>query len=164
MLKKFLFLFCLYSFNLHSQSFQAVVCSAGNLSGGFVYYNLGEPVTATVSQSSLTLTEGFIQPIDSNALALNINKDNEASMEILTYPNPFCDYIKLKIKNDNSGKFTIEIIDVLGRRVPVRFHSSGSGQGEQEYIVDTSLITKGNYFIHVISQKQTVKIIKIVKV
>jgi hypothetical protein len=164
MLKKLLFLFCFYSFNLYSQSFQSLVCSTGNVSNSFVYYNLGETITTTFSQSTLILTQGFIQPHDSSSvIMLSSNEKNEENIEVITFPNPFSNNITLQIKNSEPQNSSIQIIDILGRAMPVSFQSEQSGSMSQSYFINTSFIQSGNYFIRIVNQNKLVKVIKIIK-
>jgi hypothetical protein len=162
MLKKLLFLFCFYSFNLYSQSFPNVVCTAGNFSANFVYYNMGEPLTATLTQIPQIITQGFIQP-PVGSIALTVNESKTGSTEVIAYPNPFFNHITVQIKNAGSENLSFQMNDILGRIVPVQFQTGGINRDEQEYYINTSFIEKGNYFIRVMIQYQTVNIIKVIK-
>jgi hypothetical protein len=162
MVKKIFFLFCFYSLNIHSQTFPSVTCSTGKFFNNFVYYNLGEPQTITLSQPFLVLTQGFIQPPDNNiVLALSDNKEN--SFEVISFPNPFNDHISLQIKNAGAENISIEMLDVLGRIIPVSFQIDRTNSNVDEYSVNTSSVSSGTYFIRVLLQPQTLKIIKIIK-
>lgn len=165
MFKKALFLFCFYSVNLYSQSFPNVVCSSGNFSNSFVYYNLGEAITTTLSQSTLVLTQGFIQPpVDTVAvITFSANEKNKGDLEVLTFPNPFSDNITLQIRNMDSQNFEIQIVDIWGRIIPVEFQLENTEPKVQKYYINTSHIQSGNYFIRVVNQSKLVKVVKIIK-
>jgi hypothetical protein len=136
------------------------VNSTGGLHGSFVYYNLGESLTQTLSQGSMDLTQGFIQP-PQPTISVAIN-EGTSGFEIITYPNPFLDNLTLQIKNGPED-LSIRLIDILGRPVPVNFKEADFNEDLKYISINTTLLGKGNYFIHVIDKTKNLRIIKVVK-
>lgn len=71
------------------------------------------------------------------------------------YPNPFNDYIQIKV--DNQYKFDLNLIDINGRII-----SQNKNLFSSNYQLNTSSLEKGIYFLEIIFQNQTQRI-KIVK-
>ncbi len=67
-IKKYLFLLCVNSTLLYSQSSSPNVVnslgSSGTAGGITVHYSVGEPMIATASNTNNTVTQGFLQPND----------------------------------------------------------------------------------------------------
>ncbi len=163
MIKQLLILFYFCSLKLYSQPFPSVVCATGNLSNDFVYYNLGDILTTTLSSNSSILTQGFIQLTSADAVVVTINEKSENFIKTSVYPNPFDNTITLQIKNLDSQNPIIQIVDILGRAVPYTFNIESTNPNEKKYFINTSSFKSGSYFIQVIIQQQVVEIIKTIK-
>ncbi|MBI4647513.1 MAG: T9SS type A sorting domain-containing protein [Bacteroidia bacterium] len=118
-------------------------------SGGGYYTNqyasicltIGEPVIETISNDSLTLTQGFQQG-DWEITA--ITEVKMPCIEVLLYPNPAKDYISLIIRYDGAEFFTMEMCDADGKTLV----TAGLKQNDIQSI-DMLGYAPGQYFIKI---------------
>ena len=115
-------------------------------------WSVGEPAIATLSNSSIILTQGFLQPDvhvhNSGIETINVSND------ISVFPNPVHDQLFIKQSSDIIE--TLTLYNALGQRITEqRFESP---------VLDMSLLEPGIYFINLVTygqrQVHTFKIIK----
>lgn len=105
---------------LYSVSTQGGYYSNGKIN---VSYNIGDPIFYSDSNffETYIIFQGFEQPDRFDVVPPVITGDN---FEIKYGPNPFKDYIDITIVSTDGlpskESFTISVIDVLGRRMPVK--------------------------------------------
>ncbi len=77
--------------------------------------------------------------------------------EISTSPNPFADYITIKITGGNNSK-QISLFDIYGKIV----YENNATSSDNEYVIDTSNLSKGIYLLTAKDEDTTItkKIIK----
>ncbi|MEO8765341.1 MAG: PA14 domain-containing protein [Ginsengibacter sp.] len=105
--------------------------------------------------------------VESNRSALAVNKEGidktipaVTQVSAKTYPNPFVDYIELKITGGVAGSYQLMLVDISGRVIWTKIGMKSAGNFEQS--INTSALMAGSYFLKVI-QNKTSSVIKLVK-
>ena len=158
MMRTILFFFCILCC-LNSLSAQVISQQVINTTGKTTTLNtielswsVGEPAIATLKNSSILLTQGFLQPDvhvhNSGIETINVSND------ISVFPNPVHDQLFIKQSSDLIE--SISLYNALGQRLSEeRFDSK---------VLDMSLLKPGIYFINLVTyghrQVHTFKIIK----
>ena len=115
-------------------------------------WSVGEPEIATLKNSTVVLTQGFLQPDvhvhNSSIETINISND------ISVFPNPVHDQLFIKQSSDIIE--TMSLYNALGQRI--------MEQKFESPILDMSLLKPGIYFINLVTyghrEVHTFKIIK----
>ena len=92
-----------------------VIASAGGYGASdniTLSWTLGELAVTTLQQGDLILTQGFQQSMLGEVDAVNLP---EVDWEIVAYPNPVKDELKIQFNMQEPNDFWIEIQDVTGR-------------------------------------------------
>jgi photosystem II stability/assembly factor-like uncharacterized protein len=128
------------------------------LGGGNFEITVGQPFRsihfANSTTGYATASGGEIyKNITGNMLSL-IELDNKKIIKI--YPNPSSDEVTVSFDEIPTQKFTIEIIDSLGKIISAQDYNN-----ENNIIINTRLMSKGVYFLTVINvdKRQTQKLI-----
>ena len=99
-----------------SQSIEKFSIDSGGAStavnGIEVLYTIGEVVVQEISTPTVSLSEGFINPIANEALSTTDYQLSSANISI--YPNPTSQYINIKT---DVILTKIELFDVLGKQI-----------------------------------------------
>ncbi len=141
----------LFNKSLHSQIITAGTISsfAGSVNNSTISinYSVGEVAIKTISNSSVSLTQGFLQPkLVITTGIVEISNDDE----ILVYPNPCIDYVYIK----SNDLITWEIFDTNGKSI-----STGDTTK-----IETNYLANGIYYISLLSKninnKKSIKLIK----
>lgn len=117
-------------------------------------WTIGEPVTATVSNGTSTLTQGFQQPTLLIATAQNEQND---LLSLLVYPNPTADYVTLKLDQSNQTLYNFRVFDSAGKLV-----NEGKANATNPNISFQGLAS-GQYTVSLLnsnSKQQSISIIK----
>lgn len=143
---------------LKAQSLVPQVVSSSGGSGqnaqGSLDWTIGEPVTATVSDGSSTLTQGFQQP--TLLIATSINENN-LSANLLVYPNPTADYVILKFDAAMEQQYNFKIFDMAGKLI-----NQGKATPTNPKISFEGLAS-GQYNVSIISANSKTQNISIIK-
>ena len=139
-----------------SSSISAQIITAGTISSFAgsvnnstisINYSVGEVAIKTISNSSVSLTQGFLQPklvITTGIVEVSDNDD------VLIYPNPSVDYVFIK----SNDLVTWEIFDSSGKSILI---------GDTTKI-ETNQLANGIYYMELLSKnkgnKKTIKLIK----
>ena len=139
-----------------SNSISAQIITAGTISSFAgsvnnstisINYSVGEVAIKTISNSSVSLTQGFLQPklvITTGIVEVSDNDD------VLVYPNPSVDYVFIK----SNDLVTWEIFDSSGKSILI---------GDTTKI-ETNQLANGIYYMELLSKnkgnKKTIKLIK----
>lgn len=139
-----------------SSSITAQIITAGTISSFAgsvnnstisINYSVGEVAIKTISNSSVSLTQGFLQPklvITTGIVEVSDNDD------VLVYPNPNVDYVFIK----SNDLVTWEIFDSSGKSILI---------GDTTKI-ETNQLANGIYYMELLSKnkgnKKTIKLIK----
>ncbi|MBU0763803.1 MAG: T9SS type A sorting domain-containing protein, partial [Bacteroidetes bacterium] len=132
----------------HGQSISPEVIS----SGGGEYENayasisitIGEPVTETISNGTITLTQGFQQG------AIEILVIEESKMPEITvnlYPNPATDNINLVIVSEGNEIFSYQLCDNSGK-----ITKSENVTRAVKSDIDISGLAQGQYYLRIICE------------
>lgn len=83
---------------LHAQN--TISASGGNASGsgGSVSYSVGQIVYTTNTGTNGSAAQGVQQPYEISVVTAN-EEALDISLEMVVYPNPATDFVKLRIKN-----------------------------------------------------------------
>lgn len=81
-------------------------CSCGSIS-----WTIGEPVSDTYLSTN-ALTKGFHQP---KKIAVSNLSDLNKKNNLLAYPNPAADYLKLDFTRMEPGVYSIELFETSGK-------------------------------------------------
>jgi hypothetical protein len=146
-----LFLSVIASCSIRAQIITAGTISsfAGSVNNSTISinYSVGEVAIKTISNSSVSLTQEFLQPklvITTGIVEVSDNDD------VLVYPNPSVDYVF--IKSNDLVKW--EIFDSSGKSILI---------GDTTKI-ETSQLANGIYYMELLSKnkgnKKTIKLIK----
>lgn len=92
------------------------------------------------SEKTLTISSVGV----SETLSQNIDLD--------IYPNPATDHINLKVDTKNGNKFTLRIIDQLGRII----YEYTENSSQSTFKFDTSKFSSGVYVVSVVSDNETI--------
>ncbi|MEX0986310.1 MAG: T9SS type A sorting domain-containing protein [Bacteroidales bacterium] len=106
--------YCQLAFSQNVVLSPTVIASAGNYSeaGGIsLSWTLGEVAISTLQGGDIILTQGFQQAFDGN-VGFNIDP---IKWQILAYPNPVSDQLRIQFDMPETNDFIIEIQDVTGR-------------------------------------------------
>jgi hypothetical protein len=87
--------------------------------------------------------------------------ENDATLELTAYPNPFAGNVTVRYELVDGGDATITVYDVSGKALAVTTFDNLSS-GAQEYAFDGSMLTAGIYYVQVASgdASATVRMIK----
>jgi hypothetical protein len=112
-----------------------------------INYSVGEVAIKTISNSSVSLTQGFLQPklvITTGIVEVSDNDD------VLVYPNPSVDYVFIK----SNDLVTWEIFDSSGKSILI-------GDATK---IETNQLANGIYYMELLSKnkgnKKKIKLIK----
>jgi hypothetical protein len=139
-----------------------VLSSAGDYSEGSnisLSWTLGELAVSTLSNSSLTLTQGFQQsyPLE------NAIKMNPIEWNISAYPNPVSSELRIQFDVLETSDFLIEIQDLSGRTL-VQKEYKQIVPGDL-IIFDMSSYKSGAYFFRIsTTDRQQVRVVNIRKI
>ena len=154
--KAIYYLTALLFFAVSSSTAQKVVSANGGTAtaaGTQVSWTIGEPITATVSDGTTTLTQGFQQ---SKLTVTAINDIQVAGVEIKVYPNPTSDFVTIHFSKVME-KPTYLLFDLSGRLIQQKKIESTDAK------VDMTQFAGGSYILKVNSGQQPLQTFKIVK-
>lgn len=95
----------------------SVIASAGNyseVSGVSLSWTLGEPVIATATDGTNTLTQGFQQ---SNYDVVAIEVKPVSFLDLSVFPNPATDLLSMKWTGKEGVDVTIRLYDISGKLI-----------------------------------------------
>jgi len=154
--KTIYYLIALLFFAVSSATAQKVVSANGGTAtaaGTQVSWTIGEPITATVSDGTTTLTQGFQQ---SKLTVTAINDIQVAGVEIKVYPNPTSDFVTVHFSKVME-KPTYLLFDLSGRLIQQKKIESTDAK------VDMTQFAGGSYILKVNSGQQPLQTFKIIK-
>jgi len=89
----------------------------------------------------------FIDNININAY-LSVKNEDVGILDLSLFPNPAKQATTVHFIAEKQGEASIVVVDVLGRKVANVFDGK-IYSGEQEYKIDTSVLSKGVYYVNV---------------
>ena len=143
-------------FGLQAQ--QVVTTSGGNASGsgGSASYSVGQVVYTTNGNSNGSVAQGVQQPYEI-FIVTGIEEAKGISLEIMVYPNPATDFIKLKIENYDVQNLRYQLYDINARLL-----QDNKIVGNETDIVMSNYVS-ATYFLKVTDNNKVVKTFKIIK-
>jgi hypothetical protein len=149
-------LLCFGMFGLQAQ--QVVTTSGGNASGsgGSASYSVGQVVYTTNGNSNGRVAQGVQQPYEI-FIVTGIEEAKGISLEIMVYPNPATDFIKLKIENYDVQNLRYQLYDINARLL-----QDNKIVGNETDIVMSNYVS-ATYFLKVTDNNKVVKTFKIIK-
>ncbi len=147
---------CIGLSGLHAQN--AVPASGGDASGtgGSASYTVGQIVYTTNTNSNGSVAEGIQQPYEISVVG-SVEKALDIAAEIMVYPNPATDFIKLKIENRDMQNIRYQLYDNNGSLL-----QDNKVEGNQTNISIQDL-KPSTYFLKVSDNNKIVKTFKIIK-
>lgn len=119
-----------------------------------ISWTIGEPVITTFSNENFHLTQGFHQ---TKIMVTAVNQISELTANILAYPNPTSDVLKVKIDNAEQQGLHCILYSTDGRMMfQKQIESSISEIPMHSYVSAT-------YFLKVFDSDKALKIFKIIK-
>lgn len=140
------------------QAQQVVTTSGGNASGsgGSVSYSVGQVVYTKNSGTNGSSAQGVQQPYEISVIT-GIEEAKDISLEIVVYPNPATDFIKLNIKNYEIENLKYQLYDISGSLLQDNRIESN------EIAISMQDLSPSTYFLKVIQGKKDIKTFKIIK-
>jgi len=108
---------------------------------------LGEVIITTATGTNNILTQGFQQPSN---MGTSIQQIDEGETSITVYPNPATDYLTVEISSDKYDRFDIELFDLLGQKLFVRYEEDQYST-TNIYTINTSALAEGIYLLRLTS-------------
>jgi hypothetical protein len=149
---------CLSGFQFTIQAQNAIPASGGNASGsgGTASYTIGQVVYTTNTNSNGSVAQGVQQPYEISVITA-IEEAKDISLEIMVFPNPATDFVKLKIENYEVRNLRYQLYDI-----------NGSILQDNKIVVNETNIVMSNYvsatyFLKVTDNIKLIKTFKIVK-
>jgi subtilisin family serine protease len=125
--------------------------------------NATDPISAL---NGITLTGGrlnlykSVKSIQNYCLSTTINEATQENLDLFgIYPNPASGYVSVAYASTTA--VLVEISNVLGQKLKQIQEPSTSGT-QQHVRIDISDLTKGTYFLSVVSSNQTSKVYKMI--
>jgi hypothetical protein len=142
--------------NLQAQ--QVITGSGGNASGtgGTVSYSVGQVVYTTNTGTNGSVAQGVQQPYEIS-VATGIEEAKNIILEIVVYPNPATDFLKLKIENYEIGNLSYQLLDIKGTLLQNKKIES------RETSIPLETILPATYLLNVIDGNKVIKTFKIIK-
>ena len=139
--------------NVFAQEVISANGGTATAAGTEVSWTIGEPITATVSDGTTTLTQGFHQ---SKLTVTVINDIQIAGVEIKVYPNPTSDYVTVHFSKVME-KPTYFIFDLSGRIIEQKNIES------TDVKIDMTNYAGGSYILKLNNGQQPLQTFKIIK-
>jgi hypothetical protein len=151
--------FILFGFGLPVvQAQNAIPATGGNASGsgGSVSYSIGQIVYTKNAGTNGTAAQGVQQPYEISVVTA-IEKALDISLEMVVYPNPATDFIKLKISNYDLQNLRYQLYDINGSLLlDNKVESNETSIIMSNYLPST-------YFLKISDKNKVVKTFKIIK-
>jgi hypothetical protein len=150
--------FCIFGFGTAIRAQNAIPASGGNASGtgGSVSYSVGQVVYTTNTGTNGSAAQGIQQPFEISVIT-GIEEASGISLEIVVYPNPATDFIRLKIENYEVENLSYQIYDINGSLL-----LSNKVDGNETSIVMSNLVS-ATYFLKLTYKNKVIKTFKIIK-
>lgn len=143
--------------NLLKSAITAIGSSAISVSNGsyYVYQSIGESgMVGTVDMESTSHQQGFLSYVIANKAENSVNE----IFDLVIYPNPFVEHLKIDFSKTTHENISVKIYDVLGK-----IYISKEYLPTDKIKIPIEKLRSGNYLIQIKTGKQTVtqKVFKI---
>ncbi|MCJ7449016.1 MAG: T9SS type A sorting domain-containing protein [Bacteroidales bacterium] len=149
---------CMFGFGTAIHAQNAIPASGGNASGsgGSVSYSVGQIVYTTNTGTNGSAAQGVQQPYEISVVT-SIEEALDISLEMVVYPNPTTDFIKLKIENYEVKNLRYQLYDINGSLL-----KDNKVEGNETNIVMNNFLP-ATYFLKVTDNNKVIKTFKIIK-
>ena len=151
--------FILFGFGLPVvQAQNAIPATGGNASGsgGSVSYSVGQIVYTKNAGTNGTAAQGVQQPYEISVVTA-IEKALDISLEMVVYPNPATDFIKLRISNYDIQNLRYQLYDINGSLL-----QDNKVESNETSIIMSNYLPS-TYFLKISDKNKVVKTFKIIK-
>ncbi len=136
-----------------------VISSAGDNYNNSTYqldWSIGEVLTETYFKNQIFVSQGFQQ---GNFVISNISENKLSNIEIIVFPNPTSNYVTIEITENDFVSNNLEFIitDINGKIIQTGKFTS------QIYQIDFFEFSVGTYFINIVHNNQSIKLLKVIK-
>lgn len=114
-------------------------------SGGSIAWTIGEPVSGTFSSAANITTVGFLQTEQVEIVTLI--KEQGSETNVLVYPNPVRDELRINFAGLQAGVYALEITDAIGKLVYKANEEVSADQTSASLKVNE--YAAGNYFLNI---------------
>jgi hypothetical protein len=137
---------------------ETVPVSGGNASGtgGTASYTVGQIVNMTNTGTTGTSAQGVQQPYEISVIT-GIDDALEIMLEMVVYPNPATDFLKLKLGDYEIMNLRYQLYDINGS---ILLNARIEGQ---ETDISMQSLKPATYFLKVIQGSKEIKTFKIIK-
>ncbi|MEI6436428.1 MAG: T9SS type A sorting domain-containing protein [Bacteroidota bacterium] len=135
-----------------------IPASGGNVSasGGSVSYSVGQVVYNTNTGTNGSVAQGVQQPFEIS-MVTGIEEATGISLEVMVYPNPATDFVRLMIENYEIQNLRYQLYDINGNLL------LGNKIENEETYISMQHLLPAIYFLEVIQGKKEIKTFKIIK-
>ncbi len=157
MKKMILFIFLLQYFGV-IQAQEAVYTSGGNGSGsgGTIGYSIGQLAFNEVSDGTFSVSQGVQQPIETSTV-LSLEGYQHLNLNLLVFPNPTKEVVKLSFKNEYENKLTYKLVDINGRLIQTK------DELKANETIDMKSLSSAIYYLTIFENNLVIKTFKIIK-
>jgi hypothetical protein len=132
--------------------------------GQYVFdYSIGEmAIISTERNSSLIITQGYLQPIDVKSVGQNANNGlSNWADQVKVYPNPTDKTIFFEMDEASAQNYSFNLVDATGKTVLHNDYQSTKGINKVSF--DVSSFAVGTYFLMVEKKGDVITSFKIQK-
>jgi hypothetical protein len=149
---------CLFGFGTTIQAQNTLPASGGNASGtgGTVSYTIGQVAYTKDIGTNGSVAQGVQHPYEISVITA-IEEAKDISVELIVYPNPATDLIKLTIKNYEIENLDYQLYDITGNLL------LGNKVEGRETNISMQTLLPATYFLKVADRNKVVKTFKIIK-
>ena len=121
-----------------------------------VSYSMGQCFYTATSQSAHYISSGIQHPFMLISIETDIEKD-AANPELLAYPNPVMDWLRVMIEDPELKDLTCILMDASGKKVLMKKIE------DSEMIISMKDRSPGIYFLNIYSKAGIIKSFKLIK-
>lgn len=158
--KRFLLLsaFCFGIGMMNIQAQQSFVTAGASVSGSgvSVSYSIGQIVYNTCVGESCYIIQGVQQSIEISVIT-GIEEAIGINLEIVVYPNPTSDFVKLRVRNYQLDNLEFYLFDMSGKLIENTKITS------EETLIRMQFLIPSIYFVKITDNKKEIKVFKIIK-
>ena len=153
---RFVILFlCLTVFAIQGQQSTVAAGGVATGAGGSVTYSIGQTVYKYISNSDIIVAQGVQQPYE--IAMLSVVEDTFNTIKIEVYPNPTTSYLIINIQNNELSDLNFQLFNVMGKLIEQKKITS------LNEILSLDNMPCSTYFLKVFSDKNEIKLFKIIK-
>lgn len=149
------FCFGIGMMNIQAQQSFVTAGASVSVSGGSVSYSIGQIVYNTCVGESCYILQGVQQSIEIDRIG--IEEAIGINLEIVVYPNPTSDFVKLRVRNYQLDNLEFYLFDMSGKLIE---NTKITGE---ETLIRMQFLIPSIYFVKITDNKKEIKVFKIIK-